>query len=69
MGSDFQAVVPHINTVLTKPAPSSLSENAVLVWSPVNDIPEEKCMSFFLKGFFYEFFVEHITIFFFMNSG
>jgi hypothetical protein len=57
VGSDYQATVPHVSTVLEKPASQSTAENAVLIWSPVNNIPEEKrthftiCTDYFFPNF------------------
>ncbi|RWS26236.1 hypothetical protein B4U80_11175 [Leptotrombidium deliense] len=42
VGTEYQAVVPDKSTVLPKPAPDYEPEHAVLVWSPTNDIPEDK---------------------------
>lgn len=42
VGSDFQAYVPNVSTVQRKPAPENHNENAILIWSPDNHIPEEK---------------------------
>ena len=43
VGNDYQAFVPNMNTVQRKPAPDNHFENAILIWSPKNNIPEEKC--------------------------
>ncbi|XP_074604424.1 REST corepressor 3-like [Brevipalpus obovatus] len=46
VGSDYQAVVPDVSTVLNKPAPEFEPDHAVLIWSPTNGIPEEKLDDF-----------------------
>lgn len=43
VGSDYQAYVPNVSTVQRKPAPDGNFENAILIWSPDNHIPNEKC--------------------------
>ncbi|RWS04394.1 REST corepressor 1-like protein [Dinothrombium tinctorium] len=48
VGSEYQAVVPDKSTVLPKPAPDYEPEHAVLVWSPTNDIPEDRLDSYIL---------------------
>ncbi|XP_053206175.1 REST corepressor 3-like [Panonychus citri] len=46
VGSEYQAVVPEVSTVLPKPAPEYEPEHAVLIWSPSNGIPPEKLDEF-----------------------
>jgi len=46
VGNDYQAFVPNVNTVQRKPAAENHNENAILIWSPKNNIPEEKLDEF-----------------------
>lgn len=43
IGRDYQAEVPPVGTLRVKPAPESMPEHAVLVWSPSNSVKEGEC--------------------------
>lgn len=43
VGYDYQAFIPDVSTVMSKPAPDYEPEHAVLIWSPSNTIPDDKC--------------------------
>lgn len=53
IGRDYQAEVPPVSTMREKPAPESIPEHAVLVWSPGNDVKKGECK-------FYHRVLEHL---------
>ena len=48
VGADYQASIPNSNSVKKKPASKNHPENSILVWSPQNNIPDEKCIFLFM---------------------